>query len=292
MKVGFIGLGHMGAVMAARLCQAGHEVTVYNRTKERMQPLVAQGAKAAHSVAEACAGDVVCTMLADDLAAAEVVLSPAGVVDALKPGTVHVSCSTISVAMSREIDDAHARKQQGYVAAPVFGRPDAAATGKLFVVAAGKQSALEHAQPLFDVLGQRTFAVSDKPEHANLVKLSGNFLLATVIESLGEAMALAEKGGVDRHQFLDLLTSTLFNVPVYKNYGGLIADRKFEPGGFSVALWHKDLRLALEAAEELKVPLPLAGVVRDRYLALEARGDGHLDWAAVGGLAAKDAALS
>lgn len=291
MKVGFIGLGHMGAGMAARLCQAGHEVTVYNRTEARMQPLVAQGAKAAHSVAEACAGDVVCTMLADDLAAAEVVLSPGGVVDALKPGAVHVSCSTISVAMSREIDDTHVRKQQGYVAAPVFGRPDMAAAGKLFVVAAGNQNIMDQVQPVFDALGQRTFIVSAQPEQANLVKLSGNFMLAAAIESLGEAMALAEKGGIDRHQFLDLLTSTLFNVPLYKNYGSLIADRKFEPGGFSIALGHKDLRLALEAAEELKVPLPLAGVMRDRYLTLEARGDGHLDLSALGGLAARDAAL-
>ncbi len=291
MKLGFIGLGRMGTNMAARLCAAGYDLTVFNRSAQRLQPLVAQGAKGAETIAEVCAADVVFTMLSDDAAVGEVVLGAAGIVDALKPGAIHVSCSTVSVALSASLSRAHASRQQGYIAAPVFGRPDAAAAGKLYMVAAGRQDLIEKVQVLFDVLGQRTFRVSADPEKANLVKLSGNFLLATMIESLGEAMALVEKGGVDRHQFLDLLTSTLFNVPVYKNYGAMIADRHFDPAGFAAYLGQKDLRLALAAAEELQVPLPFASVLRDRFLDLAAHGGDHLDWSAIGSLAAKDAAL-
>jgi len=291
MKIGFIGLGRMGAGMASRLRQAGYDLIVFNRSAERMQPLIAEGAKAAKNIAEVCAADIVFTMLADDTALGEVVLGPSGMLEHLKPGAIHVSCSTVSVALSARLAHAHGERQQGYISAPVFGRPDAASAGKLNIVAAGKQDIIEKVQPLFDVLGQRTFIVSDAPEKANLVKLSGNFLIATVIESLGEAMSLVEKGGVDRHQYLDLLTSSLFNVPVYKNYGIMIADRKFEPAGFAAHLGQKDIRLVLAAAEELKVPLPFASILRDRFLDLAAHGGENLDWSAVGSLAAKDAAL-
>lgn len=292
MKLAFIGLGHMGAGMAARLCNAGHDLTVHNRSPERMQPLLALGAKGATSIAEACRdADVVFTMLADDHALESVALDDGGILETLKPGAIHVSCSTVSVALSARLAQAHGERQQGYIAAPVFGRPDAAAAGKLFMVAAGQRDLIEKIQPLLDVLGQRTFIVGDDPEKANLVKLSGNFMLATVIESLGEAMALVEKGGVDRHQYLDLLTSSIFNVPVYKNYGGLIADRDFEPAGFAAPLGQKDIRLAMAAAEELQVPLPFAGILRDRFLNLAAHGGEHLDWSAMGSLAAKDAGL-
>ncbi|MDA8329337.1 MAG: NAD(P)-dependent oxidoreductase [Betaproteobacteria bacterium] len=291
MKTGFIGLGRMGAGMASRLCQAGHELTVYNRSPERLQPLIALGAKAAKNIAEACDAEVVFTMLANDAALDEVVQGPSGMLAHLKSGAIHVSCSTVSVALSAKLAQAHGQRQQGYIAAPVFGRPDAAAAGKLFMVAAGKHELFGKVQSLLDVLGQRSFIVSDEPEKANLVKLSGNFLIATVIESLGEAMSLVEKGGVDRHQYLDLLTSSIFNVPLYKNYGAMIADRHFEPAGFAAHLGQKDMRLLLAAAEELKVPLPFASVLRDRFLELMAHGGDHLDWSAVGGLAAKDAGL-
>jgi len=291
MKTGFIGLGKMGAGMASRLCQAGYELTVYNRSAERLQPLIAAGAKAAKNIADVCDADVVFTMLANDAALREVTLDLSGILEHLKPGAIHVSCSTVSVALSAQLAEAHSEKQQGFIAAPVFGRPDAAAAGKLFMIAAGKQELIAKIQPLLDILGQRTFIVSDDPEKANLVKLSGNFLIATVIESLGEAMALVEKGGVDRHQYLDLLTSSLFNIPLYKNYGAMIADRHFEPAGFAAPLGQKDLRLVLAAAEELKVPLPFASILRDRFLQLMAHGGDHLDWSAVGSLAAKDAAI-
>jgi 3-hydroxyisobutyrate dehydrogenase-like beta-hydroxyacid dehydrogenase len=175
------------------------------------------------------------------------------------------------------------------VAAPVFGRPDVAAAGQLFVVAAGAPDSIKAAATLFDSIGKRTFVVSETPKAANLVKLSGNFLLASVIESLGEAMALLGKAGIDRRQYLDILTSTLFNVPVYKTYGGLIADGQFEPAGFAAPLGYKDIRLTLAAAEDLRVPLPLASLLRDRFLTLLAHGGDKLDWSAIGRLAAKDA---
>lgn len=291
MRIGFIGLGRMGAGMASRLCQAGHQVTVYNRSAQRMQPLLDIGARAANTIAEACAADVVFTMLADDRALEEVATGPSGMLTHLAQDAIHVSCSTVSVTLSARLADEHGHRRQGYVAAPVFGRPDAAVSGKLFMVAAGKQEFVDRVMPLFEVLGQRTFVVSDAPEKANLVKLSGNFMIATVIEALGEAMSLVEKGGVDRHQYLELLTSTLFNVPIYKNYGGMIANRNFEPAGFAAHLGQKDMRLVLLAAETLQVPLPFANILRDRFLNLAAHGGGNLDWSAIGSLAAKDGAL-
>ena len=205
-------------------------------------------------------------------------------------GAVHVSSSTISVGLARRLAEAHADAGQRFVSAPVFGRPDAAAAAKLFVVAAGPPDALRVVEPLLEAIGQRTFVVSEAPEAANLVKLSGNFLIGSVIESLGEAMALVAKGGVDKHQYLEILTSTLFSAPVYKTYGTLIADESFEPAGFAVPLGHKDIRLVLTAAEELRVPLPIASLLRDRFLTLLANGGEHLDWSAVGSLAARDAA--
>jgi 3-hydroxyisobutyrate dehydrogenase-like beta-hydroxyacid dehydrogenase len=291
MKIGFVGLGHMGANMAVRLCEAGQDVTVYNRTQARMHPLLEKGAKAAASVAQACAGDVVFTMLADDAALTEVALGPDGICSSLGANAIHVSCSTVGVALSARLAEAHRAKRQGYLAAPVFGRPDAAAAGKLFLVAGGEQAQLDKVQPLLDIIGQRTYRLSPKPEAANLVKLSGNFLLAAMIESLGEAMALVEKGGVNRHAYLEMLTSSIFNLPVYKNYGGMIADRNFQPAGFAAPLGQKDVRLLQTAAEELQVPLPFAGILRDRFLELRAHGGDGLDWSAIGALAAKGAGL-
>jgi 3-hydroxyisobutyrate dehydrogenase-like beta-hydroxyacid dehydrogenase len=289
MKIGFIGLGHMGAGMAANLLKAGHDVTVYNRTRTKVEALVAQGAKAAAGVSDACRGDAVITMLANDDAVERVVFGDGGIIGSLPTGAPHISSSTISVALSEKLEAAHAKAGQRFVAAPVFGRPDVAAAGQLFVIAAGGRDTLDALAPLFDAIGQKTFVVSGTPKSANLVKLSGNFLIASVIESLGEAMALVGKGGVDRRQYLDILTSTLFDAPVYKTYGGLIADGTFEPAGFAAPLGYKDIRLTLAAAEDLRVPLPLASLLRDRFLTLLAHGGDKLDWSAIGQLAAKDA---
>ncbi len=289
MRAGFIGLGNMGAGMAASLIKGGHALTVYNRAPDKAAPLVALGATAARTVGDACRGDAVMTMLADDHAVESVTFGDGGIVASLSRGAVHVSSSTISVALSRRLAKAHADAGQRFVSAPVFGRPDAAAAAKLFVVAAGAPDAVTAVQPLLDAVGQRTFLMAEHPDAANLVKLSGNFLIAAVIESLGEAMALVGKGGVDLHVYLDLLTSTLFSAPVYRTYGGLIADRKFEPAGFAAPLGFKDIRLALSAAEDLRVPLPLASLLRDRFITLLAHGGDKLDSSAVGQLAAKDA---
>ena len=289
MKVGFIGLGRMGAGMAARLLEAGHELTIYNRTRSREQPLLAKGARAAVDIADASRADAVFTMLADDIAVENVIHGDRGMLAHLPSGAIHISASTISVALSERLTADHARLGQRFIAAPVFGRPEVAAAGRLFVVAAGASDAIERASPLFEAVGQRTFVISEEPRAANLVKLSGNFLIASVIESLGEAMALVSKGGVDKRQYLEILTSTLFSAPVYKTYGDLIAREKFEPAGFAVALGHKDIRLVLAAGEELRVPLPLANLLRDRFLNLLAHGGETLDWSAVGALAARDA---
>jgi 3-hydroxyisobutyrate dehydrogenase-like beta-hydroxyacid dehydrogenase len=285
MKLGFIGLGQMGRNMAANLIKAGHEVTVYNRSPAKAEGL---GAQLAATPALACAGEAVITMLADDTALAAAVFGEHGILGALSPAALHISCSTISVALSEKLDQAHRKAGQRYVAAPVFGRPDAAAAAKLNIAAAGEPTALADCAPLFAAIGQRVFEFGASPPAANLVKLSGNFLIASVIESLGEAMALVAKGGVDVHAYLDMLTSTLFSAPVYKTYGGLIADQKFEPAGFAAPLGQKDIRLTLAAAEALRVPMPLASLLRDRFLALLAQGGEALDWSAIGRLAAKD----
>jgi 3-hydroxyisobutyrate dehydrogenase-like beta-hydroxyacid dehydrogenase len=292
MRVGFIGLGRMGAGMAARLLEAGHEVTVFNRTPGKARTLVERGARAATDPADASRGEVVITMLADDGAVEAVVLARNGILDALRAGGIHLSMSTISVALSERLTAAHANASQRFVAAPVFGRPGAAAAGKLFIVAAGAPDVVEACRPLFEAMGERTFPVGEEPKAANLVKLSGNFLLASVIEALGEAMALVDKAGLDRHRYLDLLTSTLFTAPPYRGYGELIADGRFEPAGFQAALGAKDIRLTLAAAETLRVPMPLASLLRDRFLTLLAQGGETLDWSAIGRLAAKDAGLT
>ncbi|HKD19236.1 MAG TPA: NAD(P)-dependent oxidoreductase [Thermoanaerobaculia bacterium] len=289
MNIGFIGLGRMGTGMAESLLRAGHQVTVYNRTPEKARPLAERGARVASSVGEVCAQPVVFTMLADDPALEAVAYGEEGMLRRLKRGALHASSSTVSVELSARLARDHAAAGQRYVAAPVFGRPEAAAAAKLSVVAAGDAAAIAEIRPLFDALGPKTFVVSDRPETANLVKLSGNFLLASVIESLGEAFALVGKGGVDRRQYLHLLTSSLFDVPVYKNYGRAIADRAFTPAGFAAPLGQKDIRLTLAAAETLRVPMPIASLLRDRFLALLARGGESLDWSAVGDLARQDA---
>ena len=288
MKVGFIGLGNMGSGMAANLLKAGHEVTVYNRTTSKMKGLVEQGARPAAQVTDACRGEAVITMLADDGAVESMAFGDEGVTGNLGKGAIHISMSTISVALSERLAAAHAEAGQRFVAAPVFGRPEAAAAAKLFIVAAGAPEAVDACLPLFDALGQKTFTFGNNPQAANLVKLSGNFLIASVIEALGEAMALVGKAGVNRGQYLDLLTSTLFSAPVYQTYGRLIAEQKFEPAGFAAPLGHKDIRLTLAAAENLRVPMPLASLLHDRFLTLLAHGGGALDWSAISQLSAKD----
>ena len=289
MKIGFIGLGRMGAAIAANLVRAGHDVTVFNRSPEKRRALVDLGAREANSIADACHGEVVITMLADDTALAQVALDKGGIVGSLPKGAIHISMSTIGVAFSKSLAQAHAAVGERFIAAPVFGRPDLAAAAKLFIVPAGDPAAIDACKSIFDAVGQKTFPIGTEPAAANLVKLCGNFLLASAIEALGEALALVGKAGVDRRAFVDLLSSTLFTGPAYRTYGGLIAENKFQPAGFAAPLGYKDIRLALAAAESLGVPMPLGSLLHDRFLRLLARGGDNLDWAAIGGLAAQDA---
>jgi 3-hydroxyisobutyrate dehydrogenase-like beta-hydroxyacid dehydrogenase len=292
MKVGFIGLGRMGSAMATNLHKAGHEVTVFNRSPERRQPLVKLGAREAACIADACGGEAVITMLADDTAASSVVLGKGGIVESLDKGAIHVSMSSISVALSKELAHAHAVAGQRFIAAPVFGRPAAAMAAKLFVVAGGDPAAIKTCQPLLEAIGQKTTVISEEPHAANLVKLSGNFLMASAIEALGEAIALVGKAGIDRDAYVDLLTDTIFPAPAYQIYGKLIAAGKFEPAAFAAPLGYKDVRLAQAAADDLGVPMPLAGLLHERFLRVVARGGKDLDWSAIGGLATLDAADS
>ncbi|MDV3129337.1 NAD(P)-dependent oxidoreductase [Mycobacterium sp. 21AC1] len=286
MKIGFIGLGNMGAAMATNLVRAGHEVTVYNRSQSKVDALAEHGALPARTVAEACRGDVVVTMLANDDAVTAVTFDDGGILASLSAGATHVSSSTISVALAERLTAVHSEAGHGFVSAPVFGRPEAAAAAKLFVVAAGAPATMATVSPIFEAIGQRTFSLGEEPRAASLVKISGNFLIASVIESLGEAMALVGKAGVDKQQYLELLTSTLFDAPVYRTYGGLLAREEFTPAGFAATLGLKDVKLALSAGDALQVPLPVASLLRDRFLTLLATGGGELDWSALGALSA------
>jgi 3-hydroxyisobutyrate dehydrogenase-like beta-hydroxyacid dehydrogenase len=291
VEVGLIGLGNMGSGMAKSLLRAGHRVTVYNRTRARADALRPEGASVASTPAEACRGEAVITMLADDAALEAQAFGTEGILSSLRRGAVHISCSTISVALSDKLTAEHAKAGQEFIAAPVFGRPDAAEAAKLAVVVAGPKAAIELCKPLFEGLGPKVWVVGDKPSLANVVKLSGNFLIATVLESLSETIAFARKSGVDASALIDFFTSTLFNAPVYKTYGGLIVEGKHEPAGFALPLGLKDVRLVLQAAESQSVPLPIASVLRDRFLTAIARGNEHSDWSVLGRVAAEDAGL-
>jgi 3-hydroxyisobutyrate dehydrogenase-like beta-hydroxyacid dehydrogenase len=291
MDVGFIGLGRMGTPMALNLLGAGHRVTVYNRSLAKAEALAPRGAQVAARVADACRGDVLITMLSDDTAVEDVIFGEGGALSTLGPNAIHISMSTISVALSDRLAEAHAKAGQGYVAAPVFGRPEAAAAAKLFIIAAGADAALVRCQPLFDVLGQETFVIGARQSMANLVKLSGNFLIASVLESLGEAFALVRKSGIDPQRYLDILTGTLFSAPVYRTYGPIIAAGSVPANGFRTSLALKDMRLALAAADASAVPMPVASLIRDHLIEAVAQGEGNADWSKLARLAARRAGL-
>ncbi|TCP34752.1 NAD(P)-dependent oxidoreductase [Sphingomonas sp. BK235] len=276
MKIGFIGLGQMGSAMARNLIAAGHEVSVWNRSADRVAPLVAAGAHAAASPAEAAGGEVVMSMLADDRAVEAVVWGERGIAAA---PALHVSHSTIGVALAERL--AAEAGPGGYVSAPVFGRPPAAEAGKLFVVAGGDTAALDRAQPLFDAIGQRTFRVGARAPAANLVKLSGNFMIMAAVEAMAEAMTLAERGGVERGALLEILTETLFGAPIYRTYGALLVEDAFRPAGFTAPLGLKDMTLTDAAATAYRVPMPLLGIVRDHLRSTIATEGEDIDWAGI-----------
>ena len=276
MRIGFIGLGQMGGAIAANLIKAGHEVTVWNRSTDKTEALVAAGAAHAARPVDAAQGDLVMTMLADDRAVEGVVFGEGGIVGA---PALHVGHSTISIALADRL--AADSGTGGYVSAPVFGRPPAAAAGKLFVVAAGVEAALDRCEPVFADIGQRTFRIGDKPSAANLVKLSGNFMIMAAVEAMAEAMTLAEKGGVDRQTLLEVLTGTLFGAPVYHTYGEILLEDRFRPAGFAAPLGLKDMTLADAAATSLGAPMPLLGIVRDHFRSVIATEGPDIDWAGI-----------
>jgi 3-hydroxyisobutyrate dehydrogenase-like beta-hydroxyacid dehydrogenase len=290
MDIGFIGLGSMGSGMVANLLAAGHKVTVWNRSAGPAQELAAKGALVARTPVDAAQGAVLHTMLAND-AAVRAVLITDGVLETMPAGSVHVNHATISVALAEELVALHARHGIGYVSAPVFGRPDVAAAGKLNVLAAGDPAAVATVMPLLEALGQKVWPLGDSPVRANVAKIAGNFMLAAAIESMAEASALTRAHGVEASDFLDIMTNTLFAAPAYKGYAGMIAEDRYEPAGFKMRLGAKDVGLALEAAGNARVPLPFAGVLRDSLLEAMAAGDSELDWSALAKVAARRANL-
>jgi 3-hydroxyisobutyrate dehydrogenase-like beta-hydroxyacid dehydrogenase len=288
MNIAFVGLGRMGSAIAGNLLQAGHPLTVFNRTQGKSETLAQAGAKVADSVAEAVRGcEAVFTMLADDAAVADVVFGSAGIAASLPAGAIHVSMSTISLATARKLAQEHAAHRQVYISAPVFGRPDSAEAKRLLVVAAGESEAIERVRDLLDAVGRHTYVAGTEAWQANLMKLNGNFMIGCIMETFGEAFATIRKAGLDHHLFYEIMAE-LFGSPVYKGYGAAIANETFEPAGFALKLGLKDIRLGLEAASEFNVPMPFASVLRDQLLAAMANGQEQQDWSSVGMVAARN----
>ena len=292
-NIAVVGLGGMGTGAARRLLDQGQRVVVWNRTGEKVAPLIERGAKAAQSPGEAAASAaIVITFLADDRALEEVVLGPDGVASRLGRSGVHLSMSTIAPMTARRLAEAHAERGAAYVAAPVFGRPDAAASGQLWIVTSGPAEAKAVARPVLETLGQGVRDFGEDPAAAHIVKLAGNFLIAAASEAMAEAYTFGEKCGLDRVQLADFFGASLFPSRIYQNYGNAIAEHRYEPAGFKLKLGLKDLRLVLAAADEREMPMPLASILHHRFLALAAQGHGEMDWTAIGLAVAKEAGVS
>jgi 3-hydroxyisobutyrate dehydrogenase-like beta-hydroxyacid dehydrogenase len=297
-RIGFVGLGRMGSAMAANLAAGGCSVTAYIRHPDRVEELAALGLHPSLDIEDLLECDIVISMLPDDAAVHSIVFGRSdqfgldGLASGLMPGAVHLSMSTISTAAAARFVSEHKRCNQHYVAAPVFGNPDAAKARELFIIAGGEPDQIDRVRPILNLLGQRTFDVGVDPASANLVKLAGNVMTATALEMLGEVLSLVRKRGLDAEMFLDILTSTLFGSRVHKIYGAKIAAQRYTASGFIFPLALKDVRLALAEAESANVPMPSVSVVRDRLITGMARGYADLDWSALGLVAAQEAGLS
>jgi 3-hydroxyisobutyrate dehydrogenase-like beta-hydroxyacid dehydrogenase len=287
MDIGFIGLGEMGVAMVRNMLKAGHTVRVWNRSPERAEALAADGAQVVGSPADAFTGDAVFSMLADDAALREVI--DAQLLEHAPRGLIHVNMATISVALAEELAHAHALLGLHYVAAPVLGRPDVAAAGKLTIVAGGPAEAIDRVQPVLDAIGQKTWRIGSLPQQANVMKLAANFMIGSAVETLGEAASLVTAHGVAMQDFLDVITAGPFQGPVYQGYGKMIAERRYEPALFKARLGLKDVRLALAAADAVSTPMPVASVVRDSLIEAIAHGDGEKDFAVLGQVSARRA---
>lgn len=292
MNIAFIGLGNMGEAIALNLLNGGHKLTVFNRTKAKAGPLLKAGAYWANTPAEAAEqADVVCTMVTDDAALREITTGEFGLLQRLPEGVIHLSHSTIAPDTARDLARAHEQAKSCYVACPVFGKPDAAQAAKLWLAVSGNADARATVRPLLDLIGQGVYDFGDDAGAANIVKLSGNFLLGCAIEAMAEAFTLAEKNGIARTQVYDFFTQTLFASPVYKNYGKLIAEEYYQPVGAPPSLIRKDIRLVLDEAQRALVPMPFANIVFQQMTAMVAKGRNDIDWAGFAGEVSENAGV-
>jgi 3-hydroxyisobutyrate dehydrogenase-like beta-hydroxyacid dehydrogenase len=278
MKIGFLGLGNMGQAVAANLLKGGHELLVWNRSPDASQALVAQGATAVSEPAQAFAAEVVFSMLADDNALRAVLLD-SGLLKQLKGPLIHVNMATIAVTFAVELAGLHAAQGVDYIAAPVMGRPNVAAAGKLNIIAAGSAQAIDTVQPLFDLIGSKTWRIGETPSSANVMKLAMNFMLVSAIEAMSEAAVLVTRHGLKSADLVELASSTVFPGPVYAGYGALIGQRQYEPAAFKAVLGLKDVDLALAAAGQVSVHMPLADMVRAHLQDAMEHGQGEMDLA-------------
>ena len=290
--IGFIGLGNMGLPIADNLLNAGYRLRIFNRTKEKGAPLAERGAELVDSPNEVAEkGGVVFTMLADDDAVQAISVKDTDFLKRLGPGGIHISMSTISPAAARQLTEQHSKHEVSYLGAPVVGRPDRAAAGKLFILLAGKHDSKEQVLPMLECIGERVFDFGENPWNSIIAKLALNFNIVAAIECMAESFTFAEKNGIRREQMADLLSETVFGCVVYKGYGQQIARHNYEPAGFRLKLGWKDLRLALQAAQESATPIPIGSFLRDRMLSALAKGRGDMDWSAIALGATEDAGL-
>jgi 3-hydroxyisobutyrate dehydrogenase-like beta-hydroxyacid dehydrogenase len=291
-SVGFVGLGNMGRPMAGSLLKSGYRLRVYNRDARKAETLVAEGAQQVMRPGEAVEpGGIVITMVADDAALESVTLGEDCILEHLGPGGIHVSMSTVSPAIARRMTELHAQDGATYVAAPVFGRPVAAASQKLWICCAGASQARERVRPVLQAMGQGVFDFGEEPMGANVVKLCGNFLIGSALEAMAEALTLAEKNGLDRSMVMNMFSQTLFACDIYQNYGKMIAEKRYTPIGFETRLALKDFNLVLDSAEEVKMPMPFASMVHNRLLTGVAKSRGTMDWTSLAKMVTEDAGL-
>lgn len=290
MEIGFVGLGRMGTAIAGNLVKVGHQVSVWNRSADKAVPLVEAGATLAATPADAAAGGIVLSMLADDHAVDAVVFGEDGILSA-RSKPIHVSLSTIGIRFAERLAAAHAEAGGALVSAPVFGRPAAAEAAQLYIAAAGAPDAVARCQPLFDAIGQKTFVLGDQPPMANLMKLCGNFLIGSAIEGMAEAMTLGQRGGIPKAKMLEVLTGSIFDAPIYRVYGDIIARDAYLPAGFTAPLGLKDMNLVSEAATDARVPMPVLAVIRNHILSLIAREGEEVDWSALARIVAGEAGI-
>jgi len=278
MKIGFLGLGNMGQAIAANLLKGGHELVVWNRSPQATEPLVELGAKAVTEPAQAVAADVLFSMLADDKALRSVLLD-SGLLKQLKAPLIHVNMATISVAFADELAGLHDAQGIGYIAAPVLGRPNVAAAAQLNILAAGPAQAIDQVQPLFDLIGRKTWPLGEKASAANAMKLAANFLLVSAVQAMGEAAVLVSRHGLESKDLVDLVSNTILTGPVYSGYGALIGERRYEPAAFKAVLGLKDVDLVLAAASQVSVQMPTADRVRANLQDAVEHGQGEMDLA-------------